>query len=129
MKQIKTKVMKTKNTLLAIALFVFGTHVFTPIFAQRITPNSSQPFSIIKVVNTASNTVTVFWNEDNFEEIEIIAETGDIFMPTIPLFDSKQITLNDLVDGTYFLNFKKQGTVVQTQIIKIQDHSVLAGNI
>lgn len=121
--------MKTKITFLAIAAFILSIQTFNPIVAQQNNAGSSYVFSIIRVVNTSASTIAVFWNNDNFEEIEILSSTGETVMPTIPVFDAKQITLNDLEDGIYYINFKQHGTILQTKIIQIQNYTVLQDNI
>jgi hypothetical protein len=50
-------------------------------------------------------------------------------MPSIPVFNTQQINLNDLMDGVYYINFKQQGTVVNIKMIQIQNHVALPESI
>jgi hypothetical protein len=96
--------------------------------AQRSYVNTTGVFSIVKVVNTSSNTVTVIWNDKHFDEIEIYNENDEIFLPTIPVLNTQQINLNDLLDGVYFINFKEHGTVLKTEVIRIMNHKVVTNS-
>jgi hypothetical protein len=52
-----------------------------------------------------------------------------VFMPSIPIFNMQQIHLNDLIDGVYYINFKQQGTVVNTKMIQIKNQVALPESI
>lgn len=128
-KTINTKVMKTKTTILAIAIFFFNALVINQTSAQRTISNSDGVFSIVKVLNTASNTITLVWNDKNFDEIEILTEGGEIYMPTIPILNTQQMHLNDLEDGVYYINFKHQGNLLKTELIRIMNHQAIPNSI
>jgi hypothetical protein len=81
--------------------------------AQKIFENNA--FSVIQVLkNQNDNTITLAWNDNRFEEIEIYNEYG-LLMPSIPILNAKQISLNDLVEGDYIVIFKKQNEVIATK--------------
>jgi hypothetical protein len=121
--------MKTQLTIFAIAIYFLSTSVVNSANAQRILPNSNPTFSIVRVVNSSASTVTVLWNDKSYDEIEIIDNAGVVFMPSMPVFNTQQIHLNDLMDGVYYINFKQQGTVVNIKMIQIQNHVALPESI
>lgn len=94
--------------------------------AQKL--NDNNPYSIIQVINNAQeNVVTLIWNDNRFEEIEIHNQDG-LVMPSIPVMNAKQIHLNDLVDGEYVVAFKNQSIVVATKEFKVLSTSDMAKN-
>ena len=124
-----TQVMKTQITIFAIAIYFFSSSLVNYAHAQRVLPNSNPTFSIVRVVNSSASTVTVLWTDKSYDEIEIIDNAGVVFMPSIPVFNTQQIHLNDLMDGVYYINFKQQGTVVNIKMIQIQNHVALPESI
>ncbi|MFM7637019.1 MAG: T9SS type A sorting domain-containing protein [Crocinitomicaceae bacterium] len=113
--------MKTIITPLLFASVL--TFSFTSSFAQSY---ENLPFSIVKVYENPSNhAITVAWNDNRIDEIEILTSKG-ILMPTIPVFDSKQIHLNGLEDGTYYLNFKSKGQILQTKLITVENTELIS---
>jgi hypothetical protein len=121
--------MKTHFTIFTIAIFLLSSTVINYSNAQRVLSNSNPTYSIVRVVNSSANTVTVMWNEKTYDEIEIINESGIVFMPSIPIFNMQQIHLNDLIDGVYYINFKQQGTVVNIKTIQIKNQVALPESI
>lgn len=94
--------------------------------AQKTADN--HPFSIIQVINNSQeNVITVVWNDSRFEEIEIHNQNG-LFMPTIPVMNSKQMHLNDLTEGDYLIVFKKQNQVIATKEFKVLNNDNMAKN-
>ena len=94
--------------------------------AQKTANNN--PFSIIQVINNLQeNLITIVWNDNHFEEIEIHNQNG-LFMPTIPVLNSKQIHLKDLTEGDYLVVFKKQNEVVATKEFKVVNNDNMANN-
>lgn len=121
--------MKTQLTIFAIAIYFLSATFVNYAYAQRVQPNSNPPFSIVRVVNTSASTVTVMWNDNSYDEIEIIDNAGAVIMPSIPVFNTQQIHLNDLMDGVYYINFKQQGTVVNIKMIQVKNHVALPESI
>lgn len=81
--------------------------------AQKIFENN--PFSVIQVLkNQNDKSITLAWNDNRFEEIEIYNEYG-LLMPSIPILNARQISLNDLVEGNYIVIFKNQNEVIATK--------------
>lgn len=98
----------------------------TELTAQKMFENN--PFSIIQVNNnTNENTITLTWNDDRFEEIEIQNQDG-LFMPSIPVMMAKQIHLNDLAEGDYLVLFKRQNEVIATKEFKVLRNHDMAKN-
>jgi hypothetical protein len=90
--------------------------------------SNDNPFSIIHVFkNKNENTVTLAWNDNRFEEIEIHNQFG-LVMPTIPILNAKQVNLNDLVDGVYVVLFKKQNEVVAVKEFQVINNGDIAKN-
>lgn len=98
----------------------------TQLVAQNKIDNN--PFSIIQVINNPQeNLITLAWNDNRFEEIEIHNQDG-LFMPTIPVMNAKQIHLNDLAEGDYLVVFKKQNEVIATKEFKVVSNVDMAKN-
>lgn len=90
--------------------------------------SNDNPFSIIHVFkNKNENTVTLAWNDNRFEEIEIHNQFG-LVMPTIPILNAKQVNLNDLVDGEYVVLFKKQNEIVAVKEFQVINNGDIAKN-
>lgn len=121
--------MKTQLTIFAFAIYFLSATFVNYAYAQRVQPNSNPTFSIVRVVNTSASTVSVMWNDNSYDEIEIIDNAGVVFMPSIPVFNTQQIHLNDLMDGVYYINFKQQGTVVNIKMIQVKNHVALPESI
>jgi hypothetical protein len=121
--------MKTQLTILAFAIYFFSSSLVNYAHAQRVLTNSTPTFSMVRVVNSSASTVTVLWTDKSYDEIEIIDNAGVVFMPSIPVFNTQQIHLNDLMDGVYYINFKQQGTVVNIKMIQIQNNVALPESI
>jgi hypothetical protein len=47
-------------------------------------------------------------------------------MPSTPIFDAKEMHLNDLEDGTYYVNFKKNNQILVTKEFKVTQHNDMA---
>jgi hypothetical protein len=117
--------MKTKIILTAVltGFMLIGTN---NVNAQKTLDNT--PFSIIQVINNQQeSTITLAWNDNRFEEIEIHNQDG-LFMPSIPVLNAKQIHLNDLAEGDYLVIFKKQNEVIATKEFKVVSNEDMAKN-
>jgi hypothetical protein len=112
-----------KTTISTFLFASFITLVATDNFAQSY---ENLPFSLIKVYeNPTNHAITVAWNDDKIDEVEILTSSG-IFMPSIPVFNAKQIHLNSLEDGIYYLNFKSRGEIIQTKILTVENNNTLS---
>ncbi|MCF8407968.1 MAG: hypothetical protein K9G36_03250 [Crocinitomicaceae bacterium] len=99
------------------------------ISAQRSVPVAQAAFTVVKVSkNPVTNAITVMWNDNRFDELEIVMESGELFMPSFPVFDAQQISLNELNDGYYYIKFMGQGQLLETKVIHIQNNMVIAKN-
>ncbi len=117
--------MKTKLILTALltAMILLNN---VNLVAQNMYDNN--PFSVIQVIkNPQDNIITLAWNDSRFEEIEIHNQDG-IFVPSIPVMNAKQIHLNDLSEGDYFVIFKKQNVVIATKEFKVNSNGDMAKN-
>jgi hypothetical protein len=127
LKSINTNVMKALTlTFLFIAACLAP---MNSISAQRSVPVAQAAFTVVKVSkNPATNAITVMWNDNRFDELEIVMESGELFMPSFPVFDAQQISLNELNDGYYYIKFMGQGQLLETKVIHIQNNMVIAKN-
>jgi len=111
-----------KTTIISL-LFASAFSLTNNSYAQSY---DNLPFSLVKVYENPNNhTVTVAWNDHTIEEIEIYKE-NDVFMPSFPVFNAKQIHLNQLEDGIYYLNFLSHGEIVQTKMISVEHNNVIS---
>ncbi len=116
------------NAKLTFSVFFIGMILSNnmKLAAQKIFDNRS--FSIIQVVNnTDENTITLAWNDNRFDEIEIQNQDG-LFMPSIPVMNAKQLHLNDLIEGYYLVLFKSQNEIIATKEFKVTGNGDLAKN-
>ena len=117
--------MKAKAILTAALVSIF---FFNIQYSSAQVNFENQPFSIIKVLNdTKDNSTTIIWNDTRFDEVEVYKESN-LFMPSTPIFDAKEMHLNDLEDGTYYVNFKKNNQILVTKEFKVTQHQDMAKN-
>jgi hypothetical protein len=111
---VNRKIIVMKSKVIFLALFT-GMILINNVqlSAQKIFENN--PFSVIQVLkNQNDKSITLAWNDNRFEEIEIYNEYG-LLMPSIPILNARQISLNDLVEGNYIVIFKNQNAVIATK--------------
>ena len=124
---INTDVMKALNLTFLFMMAYFTS--LNSINAQRNYTASQPAFSVIKVAkNPSTNAITVMWNDNRYDELEIVMESGELYMPSFPVFDAHQISLNELKDGYYYIKFKSQGQLLETKVVHIQNNMVIAKN-
>jgi hypothetical protein len=117
--------MKTKLILTALLTGMVLINNFQITAQKQI---DSNPFSIIQVINNQKeSTITLAWDDNRFEEIEIHNQDG-LFMPSIPVLNAKQMHLNDLAEGDYLVIFKKQNEVIATKEFKVVSNEDMAKN-
>lgn len=90
-------------------------------------PVNNSPIQTIQVSENASHTVTVSWNDESYETIEIVLN-NTTYMPEIPTSGAKQLHLNNLEDGEYIIKFRGENEVLATKTVTIENHSILASN-
>jgi hypothetical protein len=114
----KIKTLAMKATIILAALFTGMILMNTEsVNAQKSFDNN--PLSIIQVItNQQKNEITIVWNDNSFDEVELHNQNG-IYMPSIPLMNAKQIHLNDLKDGNYYVLFKSDNEVIATKEFKV----------
>ncbi|MFY7667423.1 MAG: hypothetical protein ACOVQG_01690 [Crocinitomicaceae bacterium] len=117
--------MKTKLILTALLTGMVLINNFQLTAQKQL---DSNPFSIIQVINNQQeSTITLAWNDNRFEEIEIHNQDG-LFIPSIPVLNAKQMHLNDLAEGDYLVIFKKQNEVIATKEFKVVSNEDMAKN-
>jgi hypothetical protein len=117
--------MKTKLILTALLTGMVLINNFQLTAQKQL---DSNPFSIFQVINNQQeSTITLAWNDNRFEEIEIHNQDG-LFMPSIPVLNAKQMHLNDLAEGDYLVVFKKQNEVIATKEFKVVSNEDMAKN-
>jgi hypothetical protein len=127
LKSIITNVMKALTLTFLFVVACFAS--VNSSYAQRNYSTSQPAFSVIKIAkNPTTNSITVMWNDNRYDELEIVMESGEPFMPSFPVFDAHQISLNELKDGYYYIKFKSQGQLLETKVVHIQNNMVIAKN-
>ena len=117
--------MKAKAILTAalVSIFFFGNQ-----FSSAQVNFDNQPFSIIRVLtDTKDNSTTIIWNDTRFDEVEVYKE-NNLFLPSMPILEAKEMHLNDLEEGTYYVNFKKNNQILATKEFKVTQHIDMAKN-
>ena len=75
----------------------------------------------------SSKSVTIQWENEDINELELRSDYH-ILIPSLPTDGSKQIHLNDLDDGNYFLILKTDEEIVEIRRFKIENKKLLALN-
>jgi len=127
LKSINTTVMKVLTLIFLFIVACFAS--VNSSHAQRNYSAAQPAFNVVKVAkNPATNSITVMWSDNRYDELEIVMESGELFMPSFPVFDAHQISLNELKDGYYYIKFKSQGQLLETKVVHIQNNMVIAKN-
>ena len=85
------------------------------------------PVFAIETPASSSESITILWDNKDVNELELRSDYH-ILIPSIPTDGSKQIHLNDLEDGNYFLLLKTDGEIVEIREFQIENKKLLAQN-
>lgn len=112
-----------KALLTTILLTGFITICSTNNYAQV---KANTPFSLIRVYeNPSRQSITAAWNDDRIDEVEIQTANG-VFMPSIPVFNAREIHLDKLEDGTYYLIFNSKGEMLHSKMIIVENSNMIS---
>jgi hypothetical protein len=70
--------------------------------------------------NRTYTDTTIVWEDGRVSHIGVSSPNG-LVIPKIPVYDSKQIHLNDLVDGIYTITFKSENDVLFTKTFTVNN--------
>ena len=101
---------------LAAALLMIGTVSFSS-FAHNDDPKEVKKVSVV-VNELKPGFATLSWSDYTITAIQINSVNG-IMMPTIPVMDATSLHLNDLMNGSYEINFLAGDKVVASEKITV----------
>lgn len=104
----------TKN--LAAAVLMIVTVSFSS-FAHNDDPKEVKKVSVV-VNELKPGFATLSWSDYSITAIQINSVNG-IMMPTIPVMDATSLHLNDLMNGSYEINFLAGDKVVASEKITV----------
>ena len=111
--------MKTLNiiTIRIATIVLMLTAVSFSSFAHNEDPKETKKVSIV-VNELKPGFATLSWSDYSITAIQINSANG-IFMPAIPVMDATSFHLNDLVNGSYEINFLAGERVVASEKITV----------
>jgi hypothetical protein len=111
--------MKTLNiiTIRIATIVLMLTAVSFSSFAHNEDPKESKKVSIV-VNELKPGFATLSWSDYSITAIQINTSNG-IFMPAIPVMDATSFHLNDLINGSYEINFLAGDKVVASEKITV----------
>ena len=111
--------MKTLNiiTIRIATIVLMLTAVSFSSFAHNEDPKETKKVSIV-VNELKPGFATLSWSDYSITAIQINTSNG-IFMPAIPVMDATSFHLNDLVNGSYEINFLAGDKVVASEKITV----------
>ena len=101
---------------LAAALLMIVTVSFST-FAHNDDPKEVKKVSVV-VNELKPGFATLSWSDYTITAIQINSVNG-IMMPTIPVMDATSLHLNDLMNGSYEINFLAGDKVVTSEKITV----------
>ena len=100
-----------------VAAFLMIVTVSFSSFAHNDDPNEVKKVSIV-VNELKPGFATLSWSDYTITAIQINSTDG-IIMPTIPVMDATSLHLNDLMNGSYEINFLAGDIVVASEKITV----------
>tara|TARA_B110000046_G_C12998034_1_gene400926 strand:+ start:145 stop:546 length:402 start_codon:yes stop_codon:yes gene_type:complete len=93
---------------------------------QPTTPKTEKQTAIEISNNIKTNrTISISWTNEEINGLELRTEAA-VILPHMKTQGSKQIHLNDLADGTYFLLLKSNEITLEIRKIEIENQNLLA---
>lgn len=113
--------MKTRNILngLLLATAILFTNVVSAHNGEGDEPSKKEDKVQIITSELSFGDATVKWSDNRIDFIEITSTNGQ-FMPSIPVLDATSLHLNDLISGTYTINFISNGQTLYSKNIQVQ---------
>jgi hypothetical protein len=111
--------MKTLNiiTIRIATIVLMLTALSFSSFAHNEDPKETKKVSIV-VNELKPGFATLSWSDYSITAIQINTSNG-IFMPAIPVMDATSFHLNDLINGSYEINFLAGDKVVASEKITV----------
>jgi len=111
--------MKTLNiiTIRIATIVLMLTALSFSSFAHNEDPKETKKVSIV-VNELKPGFATLSWSDYSITAIQINTSNG-IFMPAIPVMDATSFHLNDLVNGSYEINFLAGDKLVASEKITV----------
>ena len=111
--------MKTLNiiTIRIATIVLMLTAVSFSSFAHNEDPKETKKVSVV-VNEFKPGFATLSWSDYSITAIQINTSNG-IFMPAIPVMDATSFHLNDLINGSYEINFLAGDKVVASEKITV----------
>jgi hypothetical protein len=105
-----------KPKRLAVAVLMIISVSFSS-FAHNEDPKEIKKVSVV-VNELKPGFATLSWSDYTITAIQINSVNG-MFMPTIPVMDATSLHLNDLMNGSYEINFLAGDKVVASEKITV----------
>ena len=111
--------MKTLNiiTIRIATIVLMLTAVSFSSFAHNEDPKETKKVSVV-VNEFKPGFATLSWSDYSITAIQINTSNG-MFMPAIPVMDATSFHLNDLINGSYEINFLAGDKVVASEKITV----------
>jgi len=111
--------MKTLNiiTIRIATIVLILTALSFSSFAHNEDPKETKKVSVV-VNEFKPGFATLSWSDYSITAIQINTSNG-IFMPAIPVMDATSFHLNDLINGSYEINFLAGDKVVASEKITV----------
>ena len=117
----KLTTMKTRNILNGLLLataFLFS-NVVSAHNGEGDEPSKKEDKVQIITSELSYGDATIKWADTRIDFIEITSSNGQ-FMPSMPVMDATSLHLNDLMSGTYTINFISNGQTLYSKNIQVQ---------
>ena len=119
MKKQKFRVMRTfskTSKKIAVAVLMIVTVSFSS-FAHNDDPKEPKKVSVV-VNELKPGFATLSWSDYTITAIQINSVNGT-FMPAIPVMDATSLHLNNLVNGSYEINFLAGDKIVASETLTV----------
>lgn len=117
----KLTTMKTRNILNGLLLataFLFS-NVVSAHNGEGDEPSKKEDKVQIITSELSFGDATIKWSDTRIDFIEITSSNGQ-FTPSMPVLDATSLHLNDLMSGTYTINFISNGQTLYSKNIQVQ---------
>ena len=112
------KTINILNGLLLTALIVISNAVFAH-NGEGDELNKKEDKVQINTSELSNGDAAIHWSDKRIDFIEITSTSGQ-FMPSMPVLDATSLHLNDLISGTYTINFISNGQTLYSKNIEVQ---------
>lgn len=106
---------KISQKLVVVVLMIIAVSFSS--FAHNEDPKEAKKVSVV-VNDFKPGFATLSWSDYTITAIQINSVNGT-FMPTIPVMDATSLHLNDLIKGSYEINFLAGDKIVASEIVTV----------